>query len=347
MFFRPKSGLYYIKESDIKLPNSNVTSYYLQYYKSRFDTPNKLYGDILKNVIRVWNEYVTSGKTTAALFTGLPGTGKTLSAELISNLAIDNDMGVVMCIEIKYTVDLIRFLAQLNNCVVFIDEFAKVVDNNITNYMLSMLSDINNTNKLILLTENDPRMINQFILNRPGRVRYHFDSNRLSKAVFEDYCKNFDIKPEFYKELELKYRKAKEFSFDQLEVIVDEHLKYPNEDLDCLLNILNLSALNKTKKFELVAIKTEDDVDINKLGIGYRFHIIGDYDGFKKGYDYARIEVFRRNDDETVFHRGIESYRLNYENLDYDADNTYYTYEFQLDLNEEKKLNCKAIITYE
>lgn len=238
------------------------------YTKDRFETPKVLYGDTMSSVIRVWNEYALSKKTTGVLYTGTKGSGKTMMSSLLCNLAIDNGLPVVLCIEIEFTIELIRFLSQLKHAVLFLDEFNKNVHYSLQEKTLTMLSDINTTNKLIIMTENNSLGINPYIIDRPGRVRYHFDFEKLNKSVFEDYCnKNLDIQgkdKQFYIDLLNRYLDLSSFSFDQLQAIVTEHNHYPDDDLETLFNILNLHGLAKPKKFhieKIVNLSNNEELD--------------------------------------------------------------------------------------
>ena len=240
-----RPGIYSIAESEF----NKQKFFNLVPVKERFELPDKIYGDIMDNVIRVWNNYAITKKTTGVLYSGLAGTSKTLSAMLLSNIAIDNDLAVVMCTEIRFDLELLGFLNSLSNVVLFMDEFRKNMDWSIQEKALTMLSDINSTHKLIVMTENSVNGINSYILNRPGRIRYHFNFDKLSHSVFKHYCSEHDVVPSFYKELEEKYLTYKTFSFDQLQAIITEHLHYPNDSLDKLLEILNLHDLQNPRMF--------------------------------------------------------------------------------------------------
>ena len=296
MFYRP--GIYYIKEDTFM----EQKYYSLIYHKDKFETPTTLYGDTMSNVVRVWNEYAISKKTTGVLFTGTKGSGKTMMSSLLCNLAIDNGLPVVLCVEIEFTIELIRFLSQLKHSVLFMDEFNKNVHYSLQDKLLTMLSDVNSTNKLIIMTENSYLGINQYIIDRPGRIRYHYDFDKLSKSVFEDYCmKNMDIDGKdksFYIDLLNRYLDLQTFSFDQLQAIVTEHNHYPDDDLETLFNILNLHGLSKPKKFVIVSVATTSNNEQLEWSIDAdvleekRFK-------YSKTYDCPMITLFKKRQEET------------------------------------------------
>lgn len=239
-------GIYYIRHNDY------LRSYELVYNSPKFELPKKTYGDINSKVIRVWNHYAIEDKSVGCLLTGIPGSGKTHAGKILANIAIDNDIPVVMCVEIKFNLELIRFLSNLSRCVLFLDEFKKNVDYKLEEQMLTMLVDVNNTKKIFVITENDSLAISSLIRNRPERIRYHYVFDKLSRATYEDYCKEYEVTPSFKQDLDDLYKRIQYFSFDQLQSILTEHVNYPQDSLDDLLTTLNLHSLARVKFLKLV-----------------------------------------------------------------------------------------------
>ena len=224
-----------------------------------FKVPTKLYGDTKQRALRVWNDYVYYGKSTGCLLTGDQGTGKTLLGQLISNIAIEEKGMPIYMVTIKPNegqdiTPLIEYLNNLRECVIFIDEFAKMIKYKVQDQFLTMLSDLKRTKKIFILTENDTYDINRFILNRPGRIKYHFDYTKINSKVLIDYCKDKNVSDSFIKDLLNKHDNSNIFSFDQLEAIVDEHKKYPSEPLKDILDVLNLSVLRFKVKYNLSSV---------------------------------------------------------------------------------------------
>lgn len=235
----PHPGVYGVQEHIVQ-----DNSYYQLVYKyNKFDVPKKMYGDTMANIIRIWNRYAITGKTIGSIFAGEPGTGKTLSCMALCNIAIQHNIPVVMCTEIRFSTELVAKLSMLTDCVLFLDEFKKNVDWDIENKMLSMLSESKNTRKLIMITENDVTRISQYILNRPQRARYLLEFNKISRAVLDDYLNDYEVNPGFRDSLVACYKGASRFSFDNLQAIVSEHLNYPEDDFDSIISRLNVPSL--------------------------------------------------------------------------------------------------------
>ena len=240
------SGVYKIKK--------NQGEYTLVYVEEFFKTPNKLYGDMGKHAEYFWNAYARSNQSMGVLLTGASGSGKTVLTSVISNLGIMNNMPAILVSELTADVGLIRFLDGLSNVTILLDEFGKVFNRSIQDKALTMLSNGSANKKLFLITENSTEDVNRYILNRPGRVRYHIDYIRLDKKVFNEYCADFDIDPEFFKELKKKYEASPTFSFDHLSALVTEHMYNKTATFDELLELLNLGLLSKPKLIILTAI---------------------------------------------------------------------------------------------
>lgn len=253
-----------------KQPGGNK-GYYLSKLHDRFILPDVLYGNIESLAIRVWNTFIIGKTSTGILLTGESGSGKSLLAEVISNLAISKGVPVVYITSIKIQPELVDFLKSLSNVVIYMDEFGKCTDYNTQNKMLSFFSDTV-CRRLYVITENSQYEINKFIRNRPGRIRYHIDYKKIPKDIAVDYLKKNVEDLKFREEIYRLYTVSKVFSFDHLQAICSEHNRYPNDTIDDLIRILNLGILAKPyvvrveKAFDNVS-KTrilDEDISYNK-----------------------------------------------------------------------------------
>ena len=336
-------GVYYIKK------NEQFNFYQLNYAFHKFEEPKKIYGDMLQRCIRIWNHYAISKESTGCMFTGSAGSGKTKAGELLCNLAIDNNLPVVMCVEIEFDIELIRYLSALTDCVLFFDEFKKNVNYTIERQMLTMLAD-NTKRRLFIITENTSGSISEYIRDRPGRIRYHYDYDKISKAVFEDFCNDFKLSNEFKADLIDKYKTSNVFTFDQLQAIIYEHLHYPEDKLEDLLNILNLHTLKKPRKFKLLNVTrsvTWDDVKWN-----YTFKFIDDEEfRFKNRYGKHSITINREvlkpygeNGSNILISEFYMNYEFQYSDLLRVDDTNNFILEFPDKENKEIKFKAEIIL---
>lgn len=238
-------GVYNIVKMDVKDSNiPEILTYRLIKTSDRFNLPEVLYGDISQTAIRVWNTFALTKKSTGILLTGHSGSGKSLLGEVISNLAIAKGLPVVMVSNIKVTADTLLYLTKLNDVVIFLDEYGKNIEYRDQSKMLSFFSDTT-TRKLFIITENDKYDVNAYIRNRPGRIRYHIDYTKTPKNIVLDYLnKNVSDRSVRDEILEIYYMSTV-FSFDHLQAIVSEHLRYPDNTIEDIVGLLNLGILQR------------------------------------------------------------------------------------------------------
>lgn len=223
------------------------TQYSLQYYQDKFLVPDKIYGKSKAYATRIWNSFVQAPASEGCMFTGSSGNSKTLTAQLLSNIALDNNIPVIYIHSIRFKIELIQFLATFNNVVIFIDEFTKLAGWDTQDFILSFMSD-NNFKRLFIITENRLSSVSDYIRNRPGRIKYALEFDRVDRDTLDEYCVDHKVDLEFYNQLVDLHKQASVFSFDHLQTIVSEHLRYPNDKLEDLLHILNIKILNKNDK---------------------------------------------------------------------------------------------------
>lgn len=284
------SGVYFITKDE------HSKFFYTVKSLDRFTLPEKIYGNIEKTAVRVWNTFAITKKSTGILLTGNKGSGKTILGEIISNFAIDRGLPVYMVTEISITLDLVSYIRNLSHCVIFLDEFGKNAEGNVMDQMLTMFSDVTASCKLFILTENALDKISPFIRDRPGRIRYHLDFEKLPYDIYTDFLLHNPVRKEFQKELDLLYERSLEFSFDMLDTIVSEHNKYPDDSLEDLIKILNCKSLVKPMKFAVLDI-TLYGITLDTNSYEVRF---GYYDGqgtlaaLKRYPNSKDIDVFIR-----------------------------------------------------
>ena len=241
----------------IKKDNTN-NWFYPEYVREKYVVPNKIYGDLYKNAVMVWNTYIRDGKSTGVLLTGYKGAGKSLLTNLISNIAIDNNVNVYVIEDLDGTIELVSFINSLRNCVIILDEFGKMFNMQLQNKMLNMFSDSYASNKLFIVAENSMSNVSEFILNRPGRLLFGLDFSKLDIKVFEEYVADFPIDKKFLEELRAFYKKSVEFTFDHLSNIIRIHLQYPDKSMEELENILNIKTTSNSS-FKYIGYKILKD----------------------------------------------------------------------------------------
>jgi len=229
-----------------------VSKQIIPIYKShKFDTPEKLYGEIKDYVNVIWKSFKRNNYKGGVILTGLMGSGKTEIGKVLSNKAIDEGMSVYLIKNIKDVDMLISILDNLDNAVLFFDEFGKNFPMEAQEKMLTILSNPTGKRRLTIITENESFRISRFIRNRPGRIRYALNFDKLPKSVVIDYCKDKNVSLEFLKEILEIYPISTDFTFDHLKALVEEHLNNPDIPTEILFKVLNIDFLKTTKYLKL------------------------------------------------------------------------------------------------
>lgn len=156
-------GIYRLQQMD------GTTLLYLTKLEDKFSLPSKIYGVEKDFIRRVEKTYAATEGNLGILLNGVKGTGKTVTAKQISN-----NLGLPVVIVSEAFEKVSDFINELQEDVVlFFDEYEKVYDdydNSILTVMDGVLS--NAYRKVFLLTTNKA-YINENMLQRPGRIRYH------------------------------------------------------------------------------------------------------------------------------------------------------------------------------
>lgn len=222
-----------------------MIGFFLTIIKDRLEVPSVIYGSVHNRVEKCIKTYQDRNTSTGILLTGDKGTGKTLMMSLLANRVVDDLNLPVVLIKEPYSGDqFTMFIEQIGECCLVFDEFGKMYSNNSDddsnqNSLLSLMDGVDKTKRLILLTENRETDINEFMLNRPSRVYYHFKYTKLDRESIEGYCKDHNVELKVQDDiLDLSHR-LKIFSFDMLQAIVEEHKRF-GEDISDITKELNI-----------------------------------------------------------------------------------------------------------
>lgn len=247
------ASVYMIKASD--------EGYFLEYMFDRFELPTKVYGRVHNRTERVIEEYLGKSGSCGIILTGPKGTGKTLQSKDICNSLIDKGLPVFI-VNAAYTdTEFFTLLENLGDCVVMFDEFGKVypsVEEGRFNTgscaqakLLPVLDGLTQGKRLHILTDNNPEMLSQYILGRPGRATYHFKYGRLEDEVIEEYCKDHKVPSSVIKEIFKQISKIPDMSMDNLIAIVREWSKY-KEPIADIVSILNVNSVEEMYRHYVV-----------------------------------------------------------------------------------------------
>ena len=222
---------------------SEMTGFYLSFVREKFATPQRVYGNSFARVDKVLNLYNERTGNTGVLMTGDKGTGKTLLLSLIANAAIERlDIPVIQVTQGYHGSQFLSFIQSLGEVCLVFDEFAKTYskkENQET--LLSLLDGADKVKRLTILTENNQHSVSEYLINRPGRIFYHFKYGKLDEQTITEYCADNQVSPSVTRDIIAIARSVYIFSFDMLAAIVDEHKRHRDVSIKDVVEDLNVN----------------------------------------------------------------------------------------------------------
>lgn len=279
------------------LQYNDFTGFYLDIIKDQLAVPEKIYGNVHLRADKCLNTYRTRKLSTGILMTGDKGTGKTLLMSVLANRVVSElGLPVILIREAYQGEPFSSFIEMVGECCLVFDEFGKTYrqrnredDGAKQTALLSLLDGVDKTKRLIIMTENNKYDISEFMLNRPSRIFYHFEYKKLEEESIIDYCKDHELPADRIEDIAELARASRIFSFDMLQTIVEEHLRYPDETISSIIKELNID------------IEEEDIPEIEILRVvgqdGREYEVLGS--------PIINKPVLRRNSDVTVIDREL------------------------------------------
>lgn len=223
------------------------------FYLSTFDdiiVSEKVYGIHLEKSQKVLNSFKLFERNLGVILSGPKGIGKSLFAKVLSSQAIKE--GYPLLIVNTYIPGIADYLTSIQQeVVVLFDEFDKTFHsskekdsmNDPQSEMLTLFDGLSQGKKLFVVTCNELKNLNDYIVNRPGRFHYHFRFDYPNDIEIREYLKD-KIPQEAHSEIEkvISFAHKVNLNYDCLRAIAFElstGSKFDEAIKD--LNILNLS----------------------------------------------------------------------------------------------------------
>lgn len=167
------------------------------------EVTEKVYGVHLTKVKKVLNSFKSFDRNLGVILSGDKGIGKSLFSKVLAKCGID--LGLPLIIVNGYIPGIADYLQTIEQeVIVLFDEFEKTFarhnDFDPQAEMLTLFDGIAMGKKLFVVTCNELRSLNDFLVNRPGRFHYHFRFEYPSIQEIEEYLKD-KINEEYYKEI--------------------------------------------------------------------------------------------------------------------------------------------------
>lgn len=208
--------------------------------------PNKVYYSkdeelIVKRVLRYHKE--TEKNTTGVMFYGKQGCGKTLLSKIIAK---ESGLPIIVVDPSFPTSNLMSFFTRFNTeVVVLFDELDKHCskdDHWDTEDMLEFLDGVQETGKkLVIFTCNSDKVVNEFMKDRCGRIRYYKQFDTLNHNMIVDIVKdNIDDKDKVNNVVNFIENKLNIPSYDNVTAICKEVNDWPDYSVEELVKDLNV-----------------------------------------------------------------------------------------------------------
>jgi hypothetical protein len=239
-----------------KLEVAPMRGFFLE--KTDYNTEHgKIYGksDIIAS--HVAEAYEKAERSLGVLFSGGKGLGKSLTTRLIVEKLMDKHPVIIIN---KYIDGMFDFLEPIANVIYIFDEFEKTMrgnadgqnnNNNSTTKQDQILTFLDGTasgtHNLFLLTVNNKRELNENLLSRPGRIRYHYQFESCDAETIRNYCKDNLKKPELESEIVDTLTATRYVSLDIVRALVDEVNNY-NTPISEAMEYLNIDFVRVTLK---------------------------------------------------------------------------------------------------
>lgn len=264
---RLPAGVYTVCYHDLR-------GFYLKITKDSLAIPAKVYGNVQRRVDKCIRTYKERNTSTGILMTGDKGTGKSLFMSMLANTVIEElNMPVILVRDGFTGSEFTSFIEDIGECAMVFDEFGKMYpgghrgdpDSDKQKDLLSLMDGVDKTKRLFIMTENSEFDVNDFMLNRPSRIYYHFKYRKLDEDSIIDFCADKGVSPQTTDEILGVSRRSRIFSFDMLQTIVEEHTRF-GINVEETIEDLNIDLKNNEEEMmEIIKViqkDTQEEVEL-------------------------------------------------------------------------------------
>ena len=179
---------------------SKLSGFYLTSHSELVVNEEKIYGSTPVKVDKVLRGFEAVDRNFGVILSGRKGIGKSLFARQIAVKAKEYNLPllIVSC----YYPGIADFISSIEQeVIVLFDEFEKTFADNDNSSpqeeMLPLFDGIDSGKKLFIVTCNEVRKLNSYLINRPGRFHYHFILGTPNPDEIEEYMTD-KLKPEYH-----------------------------------------------------------------------------------------------------------------------------------------------------
>lgn len=234
-----------------------------------FTLPKKIYGNTKDRTEKVIKTFLSRPRGTGVMLSGFKGAGKTVQMKEISEtLRTQYDRPIIVVNEAFHGDDFKTFIESITtSAVVVFDEFEKVYSEpEHAQAMLTLFDGVIETHKLWLLSMNS-NDIDQNMINRPGRMFYHFEYDSMDEDVIKEVIDDFLIATR-HKDRMIKIVDTMDaITMDILTSIIEEVNRFDLDPFEvvCDMNVNPMFLTNSTFDLHVIFDGKPVDESINRI----------------------------------------------------------------------------------
>ena len=260
-----------IEKGVYRLKSSLQLGLYLEKIEDNYILPNKVYGNPEPRATRILETWRSREKNTGVLLSGDKGSGKSLLMQMLCNKAVNEDGAAIVIISDSFSgPELTDLLSEIKRpLVIAIDEFEKIYNRNDGEAQKKILSTMDGSNlnrALFVLTVNNRWAVDTHMLNRPGRIFYHYKYSGLTEDFIREYCEDtLEDKSKIDDIIPLTLL-VDGFSFDILKALVEELNRYGESVADVISHLnVDVAAFDEdpTVKYSVDLYDNEGNIVTN------------------------------------------------------------------------------------
>lgn len=232
------SGIYHYKLA--------LDKWVLERTADNFQFPYKVYGyqdDVIGRILHYWAETNTN---LGVLLNGAKGSGKTLAAQVVANRMIKDGCPVLV---VNNPVPLGEILSTVQqDLMVIFDEFEKTHYEEQQQDLLSAIDGmVRSEHRRMFMFTTNQKNLNENFIDRPSRIRYIWDFDRLSERVLNQMMddildkKLWDMRP-----MVLEYLSTRKVLTVDIAMATICEVNIFGEDPEMFARILNVSEMTPT-----------------------------------------------------------------------------------------------------